>query len=383
MNIWKSVCSLKLLFSYLLSIIISCNIMNIGLPILLLCFSQVFSLEPITTGSFIVGAVLSYYYGSSVMKTSLKVVDLAFCKVDIFSLHECCGKPWIKNDVTGLRNDLKKNLFGQHIVQQIVPPAIAASISATSPTKPLVMSFHGWPGSGKNYVSLFIAKNYFEKGDRSKFFHLFVGRVHFPSKDKVYIYQEQLRSWIRGNVTECAYSMFVFDEVDKMPAGILDGIKPFLDHHQSINGVDFRRAIFIFLSNIGGDLITERYLELWRKYGKTREQMTLHDFDHIINQGAFNQAGGLQKSDVIDHSLIDHYVPFLPLEKSHVMQCITAELNRHNVAHNEKIINEVLKIVTYGPKPESLFSTTGCKRLSQKVAALVEQKKYYKSSFEI
>lgn len=188
--------------------------MNIGLPILLLCFSQVFSLEPITTGSFIVGAVLSYYYGSSVMKTSLKVVDLAFCKVDIFSLHECCGKPWIKNDVTGneifflcnffltpyiffnlfiffqgLRNDLKKNLFGQHIVQQIVPPAIAASISATSPTKPLVMSFHGWPGSGKNYVSLFIAKNYFEKGDRSKFFHLFVGRVHFPSKDKVYIYQ--------------------------------------------------------------------------------------------------------------------------------------------------------------------------------------------------
>lgn len=84
---------------------------------------------------------------------------------------------------------MKRNLFGQHIVQQIVPAAIAASTGAISPTKPLVMSFHGWPGSGKNYVSLFIAKNYFKEGDRSKYFHLFVGRVHFPSKDKVHIYQ--------------------------------------------------------------------------------------------------------------------------------------------------------------------------------------------------
>lgn len=75
--------------------------MNVRLPIVLLCFSQVFSFEPITTGSFIVGAVLSYYYGSSVMKTSLRVVDLTFCKVDFFNLHECCGKPWIKTELGG------------------------------------------------------------------------------------------------------------------------------------------------------------------------------------------------------------------------------------------------------------------------------------------
>lgn len=39
----------------------------------------------------------------------------------------------------------------------------------------------------------------------------------------------------------------------------------------------------------------ERYFELWRKYGKTREQMTLNDFDNIIIKGAFNEKGSYQK----------------------------------------------------------------------------------------
>jgi hypothetical protein len=38
----------------------------------------------------------------------------------------------------------------------------------------------------------------------------------------------------------CDRSLFVFDEVDKMPKGVLDAVKPFLDYHEDINGVDFR-----------------------------------------------------------------------------------------------------------------------------------------------
>lgn len=36
--------------------------------------------------------------------------------------------------------------------------------------------------------------------------------------------------------------------------------------------------------------------------------------------------GGLQKSSIIDSHVIDFFVPFLPLEKVHVEQCIEAEL---------------------------------------------------------
>ena len=41
--------------------------------------------------------------------------------------------------------------------------------------------------------------------------------------------------------------MFIFDEVDKMPAGVLDALKPFVDYYEHIEGTDFRRSIFIFL----------------------------------------------------------------------------------------------------------------------------------------
>jgi len=35
--------------------------------------------------------------------------------------------------------------------------------------------------------------------------------------------------------------------------------------------------------------------------------------------------GGLMKSEIIDSHIIDYYVPFLPLEKVHVIKCIEAE----------------------------------------------------------
>jgi hypothetical protein len=38
-----------------------------------------------------------------------------------------------------------------------------------------------------------------------------------------------------------------------MPPGILDNISYLFDQHSEINGLDFRRSIFIFLTNTGGD----------------------------------------------------------------------------------------------------------------------------------
>ena len=43
--------------------------------------------------------------------------------------------------------------------------------------------------------------------------------------------QIELVDWIRGNVSKCSQSLFIFDEIDKMPIGMVDGIKAFIDHH--------------------------------------------------------------------------------------------------------------------------------------------------------
>lgn len=64
------------------------------------------------------------------------------------------------------------------------------------------------------------------------------------------LFQEQLQNWIRGNVSACPQSIFIFDEMDKMHPGLIDAIKPFLDYYEQVDGVSYRNAIFIFLRSV-------------------------------------------------------------------------------------------------------------------------------------
>ena len=75
--------------------------------------------------------------------------------------------------------------------------------------------------------------------------HLFVSTLHFYDESDVAKYRLQLQDWVRGNVSRCEDSLFIIDEVDKMPPGVLDGLKPYMDFHTTVDGVDFRRATFI------------------------------------------------------------------------------------------------------------------------------------------
>ena len=63
----------------------------------------------------------------------------------------------------------------------------------------------------------------------------------------VLLTQSQLQQWIKGNVTNCPRSMFIFDEMEKMEPGLIDSIKPYLDNYEKLDGFSYRQAIFIFL----------------------------------------------------------------------------------------------------------------------------------------
>nr|CAD7464167.1 unnamed protein product [Timema tahoe] len=295
---------------------------------------------------------------------------------------------------------MMNHVFGQHLVIDIVVKALRGHFYRGHPSKALAMSFHGWPGGGKNYVSQFITNSLYAKGSRSRFVHFFAGKLHFPLQEQADIYRKlkgrfssvfacpdqtepicrlfqlHLQDWIRGNVSQCYWSTFIFDEVDKMPRGVLDAVKPFIDHHDHIDGVEYRHAIFIFLSNTGGNTITKRHLELWQS-GKRREDFELRDFEDLIRKGAFNEAGGFHKSEAIESNLIDHYVPFLPLEEKHVRLCVIEEFKKRGVMNpQEELVDEIMKDVTFGPNKQRIFSNSGCKRLSHKVLTLIERLKY-------
>jgi len=328
------------------------------LTCLLLTSREVGGLEPFSAGLAVGGGmVLSALWSGR---------EAVLCQ-----FKECCQAPWVKPNITKLEESLKENVFGQHIVANLVPKALRAHIKKKEPQKALVISLHGWTGAGKNFVSRFIAEALFSKGLASSFVHLFISTLHFPHADMADVYRLRVQDWIRGNVTNCAASLFIFDEVDKMPVGMIDGIKPFIDHHTKVEGVDFRRSIFLFLSNTGGRDITKEALKVWEG-GRVRESLEYTDLEHLVNKGAFNELGGLQHSSLIDSSLIDVFLPFLPLERRHVKLCVEKEASRRNISLTSEQVGEVTDSLVYWPKDTQLFSTTGCKRVANKLD-LVEE----------
>ena len=81
-------------------------------------------------------------------------------------------------------------------------------------------------------------------------------------------------------------------------------------------------------------------------------------------------------SDVIIKHMITAYVPFLPMERKHIRECIKDVLETQ-YGYKRKYIPEeyvrtIAKQLNYFPANEEIFSMTGCKRVSEKVAYVMD-----------
>uniref|UniRef100_A0A672NXZ8 Torsin family 1 like 3 n=1 Tax=Sinocyclocheilus grahami TaxID=75366 RepID=A0A672NXZ8_SINGR len=232
---------------------------------------------------------------------------------------------WINifSHLSGLRADLKGSLFGQHIASDVVLKTVSSFMTDSNPNKPLVFSFHGTTGTGKSHVTKIIARNLYKKGEQSKHIHLFISDLHFPDKRNLDTYTAQLKQWIHGNVSNFPRSMFIFDEMDRMHPRLIDTLKPFLDNNDNVDGVSFNK--------------------------------------HVCS------AGGFSHSSLINKHLIDHYVPFLPLELKHVRQCVMAEMVHLNMTQDSDLADEVARDMPYYPEEERIYAFKGCKSVRQKL----------------
>lgn len=90
---------------------------------------------------------------------------------------------------TGLERDLYKNLYGQHMAQDIVSEAVVNFLQNENPDRPLVLSFHGASGTGKSLVSSMIGRHIYGTAMGSPYIHQFIPTLHFPSADRVQQYR--------------------------------------------------------------------------------------------------------------------------------------------------------------------------------------------------
>ena len=281
---------------------------------------------------------------------------------------ECCRDKWISPNITGLQSVLQRRVFGQHLVTNTVLKAVVGHLNNESPSKALALSFNGWTGSGKNFVSQIIAEHLFREGMDSKYVHLIIATRDFRhhSKQDIKNYKDKLSDLVEKSVAECPRSLFIFDEMDKMPTGLIDVLKPYLDHYPDVGKVDFRKSMFIFLSNTGANLISAVVLKHWKE-GKKREDIEIKQMDRDINVGEFYTKGGLWHSSLIDNNLIDYFIPFMPLERSHIKMCAKADLEQKGHPVTEEVLNRVADDLLYFPEDLKVFSTSGCKKISSKV----------------
>ncbi|XP_045507068.1 torsin-like protein [Colias croceus] len=320
---------------------------------------------------------LSLMLGGSVLMGSWLGWDIIKTNT-ICRYTECCNDQYVTYDLNKLKQLFSQKMFGQPLVNELISILSAhkegLSNEGNRNKKALVISLHGWSGVGKNYATSMIAESLYKKGIHSKFVKVFMGKKDFDCTD-IQNTQMKLIQEVKDIVRNCPTSLIVFDEIHEMCPSVLDAIKPMLDHHQTVDGIDFRDSVFIFISNIGGKEIASNLLELYSQ-GVNRNEVDFHHFEPIIRRTAYS-TGGFEKSATIAQHLIDHYIPFLPLEQNHVEKCALAEFQAHGIYHpTEEMMADALSVITYGPtEDQPIFANNGCKRFTKQIPYIIQKNK--------
>lgn len=89
----------------------------------------------------------------------------------------------------GLELDLSRRLHGQHLAKDVILRAMQGFLETTRPEKALALSFHGWSGTGKNFVARMIADHLYRDGLKSECVKVFISLFHFPHPKYVDLYK--------------------------------------------------------------------------------------------------------------------------------------------------------------------------------------------------
>jgi len=295
---------------------------------------------------------------------------------------ECCSDYWVPKNMTELEVRLNKHLMGQPMAHNLIIKSLRAHFTKQNPKKALVLSLHGSTGTGKNFIAKHIVESIYREGFQSKYVRLYVASNDFSHDDAAHLrlYKTRIQNDIEKATATCPHAIFIFDEVDKMPFKLLESLKFYIDFHVPTKAkpIDFRRTIFIFLSNTGGIALNQIAYD-YHFAAIPRERYNVTQLQMALTNAAFNEAGGLWHATLISHHLVDFFVPFLPLERQHVRKCIEerydfvmeTDESDYSLTRNE-IVDQVLDQIEFFPPDSLLYSISGCKRVPQRLDYVLE-----------
>ena len=112
---------------------------------------------------------------------------------------------------TGLHFSFCDQLFGQPYVHRQVESILGGYLRDENPQNPLVLSFHGQTGTGKNHVARLIAESMYRKGMHSQYVHLKLPMRDYPHKNQLSRYKVSSMHWtVYEKVREIQYVGRIF-----------------------------------------------------------------------------------------------------------------------------------------------------------------------------
>lgn len=320
--------------------------------------------------------IVLYITGLTLLRVSTDwnyYLDRGRCLVGFECCHPNGGSINYANGSEVLLDELRNKVYGQPLITKPIYRQLRAHLVNEKPSRPLVMYFAGWTGTGKTYVAKMIANSLFKDGMHSRFVKYISSSWHFPVRietmEEIAYNRQRLRDLIKDTVSQCERSLIILDELDKLPPGVVDGLQPMLDYIEDVDGVKYSKAIFIFLSNTGSEQLKQLAYHMYTE-GKERTDLSVKDVERVLMQEAFKEPGGLRMSALLKRHSIGIFVPFLPLERRHVELCIKTAIEEHGhvyVEDTDQVVQDVMDEISFFPEATQLFSLSGCKGVHEKV----------------
>ena len=157
--------------------------------------------------------------------------------------------------------------------------------------------------------------------------HHFHGMKH-SSAARVEQNREQLYDTIVAAITHCPFSLFIFEEIHYMHPDVLSHLLPLFSYHARHDQLSLTHATYIFTSNIGGAAIQKA------AFDAEKQHIARHDiaYPQLLAHITASFATTPQLQLLHSHAVVNHYVAFFPLFKSHVRQCAQLELENRRAA---------------------------------------------------
>ncbi len=177
----------------------------------------------------------------------------------------------------------------------------------------------------------------------------------------------QLHNWIFRNLSSCAINLVIFDELENASEAVVKGIERVLTDLKELR-LNSTRIVVVLISSSGGTHINSLVYDHFRT-GISREDIrTANVLESLKATEAAQWVLNLHSE-----GLIDEVVPFLPLERKHVAQCIELDVEtKRETCANPHVVAQVLNELEFFPQDDPLYSVAGCRRVGTKVDLVLE-----------